>query len=269
MNYPNDLSGQIVLVTGGGRGIGRQIAEHLSKEGALVAIAARTKSQLDETIAVITENGGTAIAFQLDVTDNNDVKRVVSEITERFGAIDLLINNAGMIIEPTVSWQVDPEDWWRVLEVNVRGAFLCTHAVLERMIERNQGRIINIGSNVGIKSPPMFSAYGASKATLLHFSNTIGEEVKETNVSIFTISPGTVHTDLTKDIQFFKNLPDTAFTPIERVAEICAILGSGIADKLSGRYIHVRDDDLSVLIERADEIIEKDAQVLQLSRLAK
>ncbi len=268
MNHTIDLSGQVALVTGGGRGIGRQIALHLSKSGATIALAARTVSQLNDTVDAITAQGGNAFAFQMDVTKALEVRDCVSEIIDRFGFIDLLVNNAGIGLDRAVTWQIDPEDWWHVFKVNVRGAFLCTHAILPGMIARNQGRIINIGSNAGIKSSPMISAYGASKAALLHLSNSIESEINDMNLSIFTFSPGLVYTNMTKDIPIFKNLPDSAWTPIERVGEICLILASGKADKLSGRYFHIREDNLEALIINADKIIEEDAQVLHLLRLA-
>lgn len=262
-----DLSGQIAFITGGGRGIGRQIAKHLAQANATIVVAARTLVELDETAKVITARGGKAIPFQLDVTNSNEVDAVIKKVNSQIGSIDLLINNAGIGLDRALTWQTAPADWWRVFEVNVRGALVCTYAVLGSMVERNHGRIINIGSNAGIKSSPMISAYGASKAALLHFSCSIGEEIRGTNVCIFTFSPGLVYTDMTKNISIFKDLPDSAWTPIERVGEICAILGSGVADKLSGRYFHAREDDLYALIENAEAVIENDAQLLHLRRL--
>lgn len=268
MNKSIDLTGQIALVTGGGRGIGRRIAEDLAEAGAAVAIAARTAAQLGETVAAITSKGGKCIAYELDVTDVNDVHRIVARVYDELGPIDLLVNNAGIGGDGSVSWQIDPDEWWRILEVNVRGAFNCTNAVLKSMVDKDQGRIINIGSYAGVLASPMASAYGASKAALLHFSNSIGVELAEMNVKIFTISPGLVLTEMTKDVPVFQDLPDSAWTPIERSGEVCVLLAGGAADQLSGRFIHVSDDDMDSLIENADVIVDQDLQVLRLQRFA-
>jgi len=267
MNTSIDLSGQVALVTGGGRGIGREIAQQLANAGATIAVAARTRAQLNKTVAAITAAGGQCNAFEMDVTNLTSVKQAVAAVTEQLGPIDLLVNNAGIGANGAAAWDVDPKDWWRVMEVNVRGVFNCTNVVLSTMVARNQGRIINVGSNAGVRETPMASAYGASKAALIHLSNTIGEELSDTDVSIFTFSPGLVYTDMTKDVPLFKTFPDSAWVPIELAGEICVLLASGAADKLSGRYFHVREDDVAALIEQADKVIEQDAQTLRLRQV--
>ena len=185
MSGSMDLFGQVVFVTGGGRGIGREIAEQLASARAKVAIAARTVDELAETVAAINRNGGECYAFELDVTDSRKVVDVVAKIRDQIGEIDLLVNNAGVGAGGVLSWEADPDTWWRVMEVNVRGVFNCTNAVLKHMVERNRGRIINIGSNAAVYPTTMASDYGASKAALLHLTNTIGEEIRETKVCVF------------------------------------------------------------------------------------
>jgi NAD(P)-dependent dehydrogenase (short-subunit alcohol dehydrogenase family) len=102
---------------------------------------------------------------------------------------------------------------------------------------------------------------------LLHLTRTIGAEINESNVTIFAFSPGLVYTDMTKDVPLFKTLPDSAWVPVERAGELCVLLASGFADKLSGRYFHVSEDDIEELVAQADDVIEKDTQVLQFRRL--
>ena len=262
------IAEQVVFITGGGRGIGRRMAEQFAAAGAKVAIAARTKAQLDDVVAVINDAGGQCTAFALDVTDIEVVKQVVDTVHEQLGPIDLLINNAGIGAVGAPVWETDPAAWWRVMEVNVRGLFNCTQVVLQQMMARNQGRIINVGSYAGTNSTPMGSAYGASKAALLHLTDTVAAEIGEAAVAIFAISPGLVYTDMTKDVPIFKDLPDSAWTSIDRAGEVCLLLASGVADELSGRFMHVSDDDLSHLVERSEEIVTEDLQVLRLRRLS-
>src|ERR1700741_212445 len=146
------LTGQVAIVTGRGRGIGRAIAQALAQQGAAVTVTARSGEQLAETVALITAAGGRAIAVTADVTDPHAVKRVVTETEQQLGPVDLLVNNAGSASALGPLWEVDPEDWWHDVTVNLRGTLLCTHAVLPGMLTRRRGRIINMASLSGIPS---------------------------------------------------------------------------------------------------------------------
>ncbi|MEK6222224.1 MAG: SDR family oxidoreductase, partial [Chloroflexota bacterium] len=232
----HSLDGQVAVITGGGRGIGQKIAKALAKAGAKVVVTGRKQNSLDETAELITKNGGRCQAIAMDVLDSKAVESVFNQIISEYGSVDLLINNAGIGAGGQLPWEADVDVWWRVLEVNLRGAFLCAHAVLPNMIENKKGRIINLGSNIGFHPSAMASAYAVSKSALLHLTSSIAEAAQEHNVSAFVVSPGLVLTDMTQDVPVFKNIPASEWTPIERVAELCAALATGKADKLTGRY---------------------------------
>lgn len=256
------LNGQVALVTGGGRGIGRSIAQALARAGAHVAVAARTTEQLDETVALVRNEGGQAISLTLDVTDRKGVEQTVSETIRRLGPIDLLVNNAAITGAEAPIWEEDADAWWRVQEVNVRGPFLCARAVLPGMIERKRGRIINVGSGAG-GWPSFASAYPVSKAALFRLTDCLAAMAGPYGVSVFAISPGLVHTAMADGMQMFKDVPESEWIPAERAGELCVTLATGKADRLSGRYLHVKMD-IDEMVQRADEIIEKDMYTLRL-----
>jgi len=260
------LSEQVAVITGGGRGIGQEIAKALSSVGAKVIITGRNRERLDETMDLISSQGGMCKAFVMDVLNAEAVKRVIDTISSEFGSIDLLVNNAGIGGDGMLPWEMDVDDWWRVLEVNLRGVFLCSHAVLPGMIERQSGRMINIGSNAGFNFIPMASSYSVSKSALLHLTGCIAAGAKEHHVSAFVVSPGLVLTDMTRDVEIFKDLPDSEWTPIEKVGEVCIFLASGLADQLTGRYFHVVEDNIEELVHRADEIVSKNLNVMHFRR---
>lgn len=261
----NLLQGQVAVVTGGSRGIGREIAKAFAKDGAKVAVTGRNQDKLDETVNIVKEQGGECFAFVMDVTENQLVQEVMGKIATELGPIDILVNNAG-VGTGGIPWEEDPDEWWWVLEVNLRGAFACSHAVLSGMVERKRGRIINIASNIGLHPVGMASAYSVSKSALIHLTGCLADAAKEHDVSIFSISPGLVLTDMTEGNPVFKDVPPSDWTPIERAAELCVVLASGAADVLTGRYIHVAEDDIDDLINRADEIVEKNLNVMQFQR---
>ena len=129
-----DLSGQVMIVTGGGRGIGRVVAQALAHAGAAVAVIARSTDQLAETVNLIQEAGGRAVAFAGDVTDAGAVQQMVADVGDRLGPVDLLVNNAGVSGPVGPAWEVDAEEWWRCMDVNLRGPYLCARAVLPGMV---------------------------------------------------------------------------------------------------------------------------------------
>lgn len=269
-----NLNGQNALVTGGGRGIGRAIALALAKHGAQVAVTARSQEQIDETVKLIETQGGRAVGIIADVTQPDSVSQMMTEVEQRLGAIDLLVNNAGHGSTPTPVHVADPDDWWWTFEVNVRGVMLCSRVVLPGMIDRHRGRIINVASGAGNRTIPNATAYVTSKAAVMRFTDTLASEVKAHGLSIFVIHPGTVWTDMTQQLieseegkkwmAWFNDI----FTQGQDIPpEICAALvvrlASGQADALTGRFISVTDD-LDALINDAETIIRDDLRVLRL-----
>ena len=266
MSNEKSLSDQVAVVTGGGRGIGRVIAQLLAREGAQVVVTARSQDQLDETVALIQAEGHACTAFPMDVTQPEQVRTTIDAIVTQFGAIDLLVNNAGVGAVGAMPWEVDVDLWWHVMEVNVKGVFLCSQAVLSGMIERQRGRIINIGSNAALFPNSMASEYAVSKAALLRLTDSLAEATQDEGVYVFAISPGLVMTEMTRDVPVFKDLPPSDWTPIEKAGELCVLLASGVADALTGRYIHVTDDDIHAMIAESDAIIADDRHALRLNR---
>ena len=260
---PGILAGKTAVVTGGGRGIGREVAQQLAAAGAVVAVTARTVAQLEETSELIRESGGICHAYPLDVLNEEQVSRTFEKIEEDLGRIDILVNNAGIANEPQLPWEQETSDWWRTLEVNLRGPYICSKAVIPGMIKRKQGRIIMMGSNLAFFPFPNASAYSASKAALVRLADNLAVALKEHSVYVFTISPGLVRTEMTRDIpdEFVKN---SDWTPIERSGALCVKLASGVADVLTGRYIHSSMHDLESLIDKADQVLEKDLHTMRL-----
>ena len=269
-----DFSGQVALVTGGGRGLGRAFAQALAGAGARVAVTARSGRELAETVGLIEEAGGTAIALPADVTDQPAIVRVVDAVEEQLGPVDLLANNAGVLGPSGRDWEVDVDDWWHTFDVNLRGAFLYARAVLPGMIARHRGRIVNISSASVNIHLPYASAYGVSKAALTYLSNCLDSATKEYGVFVFAYAPGFVRTDVIDDVAesynirrvdvdiYRKRLEDDHDTTLERAVEVFMFLASGKADQLSGRHIDVYDDEME-LVARADEIGREDLYTLR------
>ena len=274
-----DLTGQVAIVTGGGRGIGRAVAQALAEAGASVAVVARTENELAETVRLIKEAGGSAAAYPADVTDQETVEQAVKGVEADFGPVDLLINSAGRWLLLGETCQADAGEWWREVEVNLRGPFLCTMAVLPGMISRNRGRIINLASLAGTAGYPYLCAYVVSKTAVMRFSETLAVETKEHNISVFAINPGMVRTQMatywldasTKPPPPASELWDFNYqvhegggdTPIEQSVQLMLFLASGRADALSGCYISV-DDDVVEMVSRAEEIEREELYKLRV-----
>jgi 3-oxoacyl-[acyl-carrier protein] reductase len=253
---PSDRLEGVALVTGGGRGIGASIARELTEAGMRVAVTGRTRDQVE---AVAAEIGGLALLG--DVSRRGDVESWVGQVEAELGPIDLLVANAGTQAEEETAWEIEPEAWWHVFEVNVLGAYLCCRAVIPGMLDRGEGRIVLTGSGAAYLPGSRNTSYSASKAALWRFGETLALQLRERGLPVFVISPGLVRTDMTADF------PDDApWTPPELAPQLVRVLASGRADALAGRYLHAEHDDIEELIGRAGELVEQDLNSIRLRR---
>jgi 3-oxoacyl-[acyl-carrier protein] reductase len=250
MNERN-LAGQRGLVTGGGRGIGANIARELAQAGMDVVVTGRTSEEVE---AIAAEVNGRALVG--DVSKRDDVERWFSEVPE----LDLLVNNAGIAPDEETAWEVDTDEWWHVFEVNVLGVYLCCRAVIPGMLERDGGRIVNVASGAAYLPGAGGTAYGASKAGVHRFSELLAKQL-EGRIPVFSISPGLVRTQMTES--FGDNAP---WTPPDLAPKLVHALASGKLDELAGRYLHAEHDDIEDLAARADQIVEEDLNAIRLKR---
>jgi 3-oxoacyl-[acyl-carrier protein] reductase len=253
---PSDsLDGQVALVTGGGRGIGANIARELAGAGARVAVSARSKGEVE---AVAAEVGGLAVVA--DVSTREDVERMVAEVESALGPLDLLVANAGIGNQDGATWEVDPGDWWHVLEVNVLGVHLSCRAVIPGMLKRGGGRIVITGSGAAYLPGSDHTAYPSSKAAVCRYGETLANELRG-RIPVFFFSPGLVKTEMTSGFG-----DDLDWTPPELAPQLVHVLASGRADALAGRYIHAEHDDIEDLIVRAGQIVSDDLNAIRLRR---
>jgi NAD(P)-dependent dehydrogenase (short-subunit alcohol dehydrogenase family) len=195
-----ELKGKVAFVTGGGRGIGQETSYLLAKHGAKVAVFSNNQTESEETVDYIKENlNGEAIALYGDVSSESDVNQAVEEAQKSLGTIDILINNAGvMTIKPFMETSI--EEWDLNQDVNVRGVYLCTRAVVPKMIEQKSGIIVNISSIWGTKGGPDRSAYIASKYAVVGLTKALGEEFKPYKIRVNAVCPGPVDTKMMEDL---------------------------------------------------------------------
>jgi 3-oxoacyl-[acyl-carrier protein] reductase len=250
-----DLQGRVALVTGGGRGIGRNVALELAGAGMKIAVSARSQDEIEDVAAEI---GG--IAIQCDVSDRAQVEAMVAETQEKLGPLDLLVANAGMAPDEDKAWEMEPADWWRTFEVNVLGVYLCCRAVIPGMLERGGGRIVNVASGAAYLPGSSSTSYSASKAAVHRFSETLANQL-EGRIPVFSISPGLVRTNMTDEFG-----DDAPWTPPELAPRLVRALASGRLDALAGHYLHAEHDDIDDLERRADKIVENDLNAIRLQR---
>ncbi len=190
------FNGQVAWVTGAGRGIGRAAATALAEQGAAIAIVSRTQSELDQTAAEIKARGGKVIASLLDVSNWDMVEWTAKQIEVALGPIDILINNAGVLEPLGKLWETDPEEWTRLIDINLSGAYYCMRAVLPGMVKRDRGAVINISSGAATSAAPYWTAYSASKAGLDNLTRTLAVDLKGTAVRTYSLHPGITETKM-------------------------------------------------------------------------
>ncbi|MEW5959957.1 MAG: SDR family oxidoreductase [Chloroflexota bacterium] len=190
------LEGQVAIVTGAGRGIGRAAALTLAEAGAAVILAARSPDQIVSVADQIKHSGGQAVAIPTDVSDPAQVDNLLVLVLRGFGRIDILVNNAALLQPVGRVWETSPTAWQKLIQINVSGPYLCARAVLPHMLERGSGRIINISSGAADKNIKGLSAYSASKAALERFSSILAAETADTGVVVTGLRPGVVDTPM-------------------------------------------------------------------------
>lgn len=217
------LTDKVAIVTGASRGIGKATALALAAEGAQVVVNyARSSKAADEVVASITANGGSAIALQADVSQADQVDTLIKATTEKWGRVDVLVNNAG-ITRDTLLLRMKPEDWQSVIDLNLTGVFLCTRAVSKLMLKQRSGRIINIASVAGLMGNPGQANYSAAKAGVIGFTKTIAKEMAPRGVTVNAVAPGFIKTDMTEDLPNTEDI--LKFIPLGRYGEAAEVAG--------------------------------------------
>ena len=242
----NSLEGQVALVTGASRGIGAVIARRLAQDGAKVAVNYQSSKEAARQVAQsIIDLGGEALVMAGDVSREDSAEGIVKQVLEQWGRIDILVNNAG-ITRDRLLLRMTAEDWDRVIEVNLRGAFLCTRYVMPHLIRRRQGRVINISSVVGLGGNPGQANYAASKAGLIGFTKAVAREVASRNITVNALAPGFIDTggmvdQMTEEArkQVLGRIPMGRFGSADDVAEAVVFLCGPGAGYITGQVLTI------------------------------
>ena len=238
------LQEKVVLVTGASRGIGKAIALALASVGANVVINyASSSAAADQVVGEITEAGGNAIALQADVSQADQVESLIQTVMEKWGRVDVLVNNAG-ITRDTLLLRMKPEEWQAVIDLNLTGVFLCTRAVSKIMLKQRSGRVINIASVAGQMGNPGQANYSAAKAGVIGFTKTVAKELASRGVTVNAVAPGFIETDMTKDLknteEILKFIPLGRYGQPEEVAGMVRFLAADpAAAYITGQVFNV------------------------------
>ncbi|MGW3074798.1 MULTISPECIES: SDR family NAD(P)-dependent oxidoreductase [unclassified Kitasatospora] len=257
------LAGQVALITGAGRGIGRELAIGLAAEGMSVGLVGRTHETLTDTLKECVKRGSRGVAVTADVTRPGSVREAVRVVERDLGPTNLLINNAGLVDRAEVPlWETDANQWWQVIETNLRGPYNLLRCVLPGMVARRRGRVINLNSGFALRPDGNYTAYATSKGALLQLSDNMADSLARNGIVVLDISPGAVATDMTAGMPMFRDT--TAWGSIPYMVAVTVDAARGRFDGLHGRFIHAGRDNLEELVNRADAISAADARTLRL-----
>jgi NAD(P)-dependent dehydrogenase (short-subunit alcohol dehydrogenase family) len=242
-----DLTGTVALVTGASAGIGRYLAQGFAEQGAAVAGLARSADRLQTTMQeVAAATGARTLAVAADVTDPASVQAAVAQVVAALGPVTLLVNNAGSIDAAEVPlWEADPDQWWAVVESQVRGPFLVSRAVVPGMIAAGGGRVIDLGSGLGTRGSDVYSAYSAGKSGQMRITEAIELAGAAHGVRAFDLAPGVIDTQMTRAMPMHAGR--TEWTRPEDVVALAVAIAAGELDQWSGRFLRAGADDPDTL----------------------
>ncbi|MBM7586799.1 3-oxoacyl-[acyl-carrier protein] reductase [Bacillus pakistanensis] len=239
------LGGKTALVTGGSRGIGKEIALELARLGANIAVNfAGSEAKANEVVDEIKALGREAIAIQCNVADADSVQTMVKETISHFGSLDILVNNAG-ITRDNLLMRMKETEWDDVININLKGVFLCTKAATRQMMKQRSGRIINISSIVGVSGNPGQANYVAAKSGVIGLTKTTAKELAPRGITVNAVAPGFIATDMTDELseevktEMQKQIPLTRFGEPKDIAKVVSFLASDDASYMTGQTLHV------------------------------
>ena len=239
-----NFEGKVVIITGSARGIGFSIAETFAENGATSIILDLFQDNVDEAVKKITDKGLKAIGYVADITDSELISNLFKEIFQKFGKIDILINNAG-ITKDGLLMKMKESDWDAVINVNLKGTFICTQKVCRFMMKQRQGVILNISSVVGIMGNAGQANYAASKGGIITLTKSAAKEFASRNIRVNAIAPGFIETEMTAQLpkeivdKYLEAIPLRHIGTSKDVANLCLFLASEEADYITGQTIQV------------------------------
>ncbi len=270
------LAGQTAIVTGAGRGVGRSIALSYAREGAQLALVARSIDELEETARQVEALGAPALVIPTDISDREQVDYMAAQVVDRYSTIDVLVNNAAISGPVGPLQDVDPDRWVQVLQVNLFGTYYCCRAVLPTMVRQDRGRIISLTSEVDMGTWYSMSAYSTSKAAIIRLTEGLARELAHTNVRVNALGPGGIPSRMAEAIR-----DEAAAAGVYDLSESCRAVAAGERDateqatalavflasddsgNMSGKLLSAMLDDISDLRERTPEIMASDAYQLR------
>jgi len=241
-----DLKNKVVIVTGSRRGIGKAIALTLAKAGANIVVSDINLDDCNKVVEEIKTIGGNALAVKADISNPEEVKDVVKSTVKRFGKVDILVNNAGIYMQKSLT-DVTEQDFDKILDINLKGVFLCSKAVVPEMIKQGKGKIINITSIAGQVGFANSSAYCASKGAIINITRELALELAQYKINVNAIGPGVIETAMTKDLlkdeatkeTLLANIPLNRIGKPEDIANAALFLASNNADYITGITLFV------------------------------
>lgn len=251
METNKPLDGKVALVTGSSRGIGLAIAKRLGKDGAKIVINDMVfREGTESIIQILKDVGATAKTYEANVTDGSQVETLFKAIEKEWGGVDILINNAGITRDGLIM-RMTEEQWDSVINVNLKGTFLCTHAAVRSMMRKRWGRIISLSSVVALGGNPGQANYSASKAGIIGLTRTLSKELASRNITVNAVAPGFIGTDMVDTLSddmkkaVMERIPMGRFGNAEDVAGVVAFLSSEDASYVTGQVVGI-DGGLSI-----------------------